>query len=312
MSVGLETQADIEARADKALTVLIVDDEPFNLELLDNYLTRAGYKTVCASNGADALSILVKNLNRIDMILLDRMMPNMDGIELLHKIKGQHALKHIPVIMQTAAAGKDQMMEGIEAGAYYYLTKPFDEETLMSIVHAAEKDLQQCMIAEEDLQKSITMLHTIKDAHFEFRTVDEADHLANFLAQLFPDAQDALFGLKELMHNAVVSGNLGIDYDEKTVFIDDNTLDDEVERRLALPEYMDRIVKMRYQRTADEIHVHIIDDGEGFDWKKYMKMDANRVMNNHGRGIAIARITSFDSMEYLGKGNEVHCIVKLK
>jgi hypothetical protein len=63
--------------------------------------------------------------------------------------------------------------------------------------------------------------------------------------------------------------------------------------------------------TKDAIVVHIIDEGNGFDWRKYLELSPDRITDPHGRGIATSRMMSFDSLEYLGVGNEVRCTVKL-
>jgi DNA-binding response OmpR family regulator len=239
------------------------------------------------------------------LILLDRMMPGLDGIGLLKKIKQEPKWSNIPIIMQTAAGAKEQVVEGIEAGAYSYLTKPFDEETLMSIIEAAVKDVRQREVEKYELQKNAAMMQTMKDAYFELRTVEEARALATFLAYLFPDPDRTQFGLFQLMSNAVVSGNLEIDYDFKTLLLAENRLDQEIADRLRMQKYSPRIVRVNFKRTDTEITVTVKDEGPGFDWKPYLAVDPNRATDSHGRGIAIANMTAFDSLEYKDPGNEV-------
>ena len=80
------------------------------------------------------------NPNDVDIALLDKMMPGMNGLELLQAHKEPRALRHIPVIMQTGDAGVAQMRDGLEKGAYYYLTKPFHPEILTALLHSAESE----------------------------------------------------------------------------------------------------------------------------------------------------------------------------
>src|ERR1043165_6036396 len=109
--------------------VLVVDDEPLNVEVLTEVLDDAGYETESATDGVEAWKALQAQPNRFDSVLLDRMMPNMNGMELLARIKGSAAHAMLPVILQTARTAKDDILDGLSAGAWYYLCKPFDNQT---------------------------------------------------------------------------------------------------------------------------------------------------------------------------------------
>jgi CheY-like chemotaxis protein len=114
--------------------ILVIDDEPLNIKLIKAFLEDYPYNVISANNGADGLEILHGPI-QIDLILLDRMMPEIDGLELAKLIKKDPALKNIPIIMQTAAAEKYQVIEGMQAGILHYITKPFDEEDLTCLIH---------------------------------------------------------------------------------------------------------------------------------------------------------------------------------
>jgi DNA-binding response OmpR family regulator len=285
--------------------ILMVDDEPMNIELVSAYLAVNDYEGVFATDAQMGLKKLLEHEDEIMLILLDRMMPGLDGIGLLKKIKQEPKWADIPIIMQTAAGAKEQVMEGIEAGAYYYLTKPFDEETLMAIVEAAVGDVKQREVQKLEMQKNANMLATMKNAYFELRTPEEAKNLATFLSYLFPDPDRTQFGLYQLMANAVVAGNLEIDYDFKTLLLAENRLDQEVADRLRMQKYAGRLVLVNFTRTAEDVSVHVKDEGAGFDWKPYLVVDPNRATDSHGRGIAVANMTAFDTLEYKEPGNEV-------
>ncbi|MCB1917743.1 MAG: response regulator, partial [Rhodocyclaceae bacterium] len=120
--------------------ILVVDDEPFNREILAEVLDDPAYRISVAEDGGQAWDRLTADGESFDLVLLDRMMPGMDGLEVLRRMKDTPRLRDLPVIMQTAAASPDQVREGIAAGAYYYLTKPFELETLLTIVRAALDD----------------------------------------------------------------------------------------------------------------------------------------------------------------------------
>ena len=117
--------------------VLIADDEPFNLEIVSELLEDAGFEPVLIENGVEAWRLLDERPERFDAVLLDRMMPGMDGLELLGRIKADPRMEELPVILQTARAGKQDVAEGLEAGAFGYLSKPFDKAMLIDVVTRA-------------------------------------------------------------------------------------------------------------------------------------------------------------------------------
>jgi signal transduction histidine kinase len=108
--------------------VLIVDDERRNSELLKVMLTPEGYVLLTASSGQEAIGLLADQ--QIDLILLDVMMPGMDGYQVAGKIKGNPATHNIPVIMLTALDDRNARMLGLNAGAEDFLTKPVDRAEL--------------------------------------------------------------------------------------------------------------------------------------------------------------------------------------
>lgn len=115
----------------KNRSVLIVDDDERNLFALSNYLDMLEMKVFTANDGQSALSFL-RSGNPIDLILLDIMMPVMDGYEMLRLLKSDIALKNIPVIAVTARALKGDETRCLEAGASDYIPKPIDLQNFVS------------------------------------------------------------------------------------------------------------------------------------------------------------------------------------
>jgi len=112
--------------------ILCVDDEARNLSLLEAVLAPRGYRIVLAPDGAAALGKL--RSERIDLVMLDVMMPGLDGFEVCRLIKEDEALRGIPVVMITAYAAKENRIRGIEAGAEEFLGKPFDSAEVLARV----------------------------------------------------------------------------------------------------------------------------------------------------------------------------------
>ncbi len=110
--------------------ILVVDDSEFELQLVDWILQERNYQTVLASNGFDALKILENLLP--DLILLDIMLPDINGFEVSRKIKSNEHLKDIPVIFFTSLSNIDDVVKGFEAGGVDYLIKPFNANELLA------------------------------------------------------------------------------------------------------------------------------------------------------------------------------------
>jgi class 3 adenylate cyclase len=116
------------------IKILIVDDEPFNLDLLEQELTEQGYAIERASDGAEALEKVPSFLP--DVILLDYMMPRMNGLEVLKRLRADERHKRIPVILLTAKATQEDKVKGLDGGADDYMVKPFDSFELLARVRA--------------------------------------------------------------------------------------------------------------------------------------------------------------------------------
>ena len=113
-------------------TLLIVDDDPNNLELLRDILTLQGYSIECATNGYDALDIARRLVP--DLIILDVAMPRMNGYELCGNLKGDTLLKDIPVIFISGYATAVDKAQAFDIGAVDYISKPFEAMEVLSRV----------------------------------------------------------------------------------------------------------------------------------------------------------------------------------
>ncbi len=292
--------------------ILIVDDDPVNIEIIVEYLEDSDYDLSTAEDGAIALEMLEADPDSFDIILLDRMMPNVDGLTVLKQVKQHDILKNCPVIMQTARAAKEDILEGIQAGAYYYLTKPFEEELLYTVVQTAVNDRAHYKQTLQKLNQSKELPSLMNGGRFRFQTILDARALAGFLAQACPKPESVVLGLSELMINAVEHGNLGISYDDKSQLNSDGNWESEVLQRLEMEQNRDKYAEVEFQRNGDNIEITIADEGDGFNWDQYLEMDPQRASDNHGRGIALAAAISFSKLEYRGKGNEVCAYVDTK
>jgi PAS domain S-box-containing protein len=117
--------------------ILVVDDQPQNIELLEAYLVPQGYDVVKAVNGEEALETL--SANKIDLILLDVTMPGMDGFEVTRRVRSDDKNRLLPIIMITALREREDRIKGIEAGCDDFLSKPVDKIELLARVQSLLK-----------------------------------------------------------------------------------------------------------------------------------------------------------------------------
>lgn len=292
------------------IRLLLVDDEPDNLDLLEGMLVRTGYPTERCELGSEALALLRANPSRFDAVLLDRMMPGLDGIEVLKAMKADPQLASVPVILQTASGNNQQVAEGLAAGAHYYLVKPFDRAQLLPILNRAIVDARTMRAMRERLLASAP-LGLMQNGEIEFSTLAEATELAHVLARASGEPSALVFGLHELLSNAVEHGNFEIGFDAKRDALLAGTYAALLDDRAKDPRYQDRRVRVSLKRASDRVVFTISDDGPGFDWQAFQQAPPERLLGPNGRGIQLARDLSFDSLSFVGRGNEVRAEVML-
>lgn len=286
------------------INLLAVDDEMINLMIIDESLSDKGFTVVKARDGEEAFQILSSDTTVFHAIILDRLMPKMDGIELLKKIKRSEKYKDIPVIFQTAMSSVTDMTEGLDAGAFYYLTKPYSRTLLVRIVQTAVEHFIKLQRAKEDLHKGMGALRHMLTGEFRIRSIRESHELAPLLANACPDPERVLTGIMEILNNAIEHGNLGISYQEKSELHDNDKLMEEIFRRLDTPEFKDKFVKITFEKNDHHIEIRVSDQGKGFDWQRYLSVEAmtKNAFKTHGRGIFMARKLSFDDLSYADEG----------
>ncbi len=116
----------------KVRRVVVADDDPDIVDILTFNLMTAGYEVESAGDGEAALELVTRSVP--DLVVLDVMMPKMDGLAVLAALKAEPATKEIPVVMLTAKSSDTDLWNGWEAGADYYITKPFDLEELLRFI----------------------------------------------------------------------------------------------------------------------------------------------------------------------------------
>ncbi|MDD2366802.1 MAG: response regulator [Desulfuromonadaceae bacterium] len=291
--------------------ILVVDDEPMILSIIVELLKNDNCVVETAVDGSAAWEKLNAPNSSFSFVILDRIMPGINGLELLRMIKSDDRLKNLPVIIQSGANSPDQIAEGIEAGAYYYLTKPYVPHTLLSIVRSVMVDIELRMQVTAQAARYIETLKHFTRAELRFSTPEDVNSIAGILSAMCPNPDKVSTGFVELLLNAVEHGNLGITYEEKKQLMYDNRWREELNGRLLSEKYRGRFATVTMERRSDMLKFRILDQGNGFDWGKYLDLDPVRSLDPNGRGIAMARRYSFNTVEFEGHGNIVAATVVL-
>jgi anti-sigma regulatory factor (Ser/Thr protein kinase) len=167
-------------------------------------------------------------------------------------------------------------------------------------------------LLRNDLVKAVTGIKSCEQAEFHFKTLEEAQALALLLATLAPEKKLLRLGLSELFINAVEHGNLGISGGQKQALKRKGRWLEEIETRLSQKGYADKYVRLRFSRDDKEIHLSLLDEGKGFDWREMLGLTLKQKgAEIAGRGILIAKKSGLNTLEYLGSGNELTCSFSL-
>jgi CheY-like chemotaxis protein len=303
MSANHEESILTEPRGNDVMrSILIVDNEPLEISLLRQMLEDETYRFETASTAVEAKEIVRQRGDEITAVLIDWIMPDVNGIELLGWMKSQPQLANVEVVVHSAEFASENVEKAIEAGAYCYLTKPFEESQLEAIIRAAVSSFELNRRLTGKAKKAEDAFGLLQSGSFRFRTRAEAELLAAHIASGI-GRTDLCMGLAELMLNAVEHGNLEISYEEKGRLLTERKLVAELERRLSLPRYRDRRGLVKLRRTREMMKVTIIDQGSGFDFDRYMTLDEKRMFDSHGRGVLMASTTL--DLHYIPPGNRV-------
>lgn len=238
--------------------ILVVDDEELNRKNLESYLTKAGYRVTLATDGEQGWERFENEKEGYAAVLLNRVMSRLDGMDLLARIKSDSRFSYTPVILQTTVDDVPSISEGIQAGAFFYLIKPFNPDVALAILRSAvdaqaTASLRQAEAERARQEYTVLLCH----AKFRFRTLYQARLLAERISAFHPEPQRSLVGVSELLINAVEHGNLGITYAEKSALLRAGGWEQEVERRLEQPQYAQREVEVILERDAQTLTMTI-------------------------------------------------------
>lgn len=195
--------------------ILIVDDELFNVDYLEQELDERGYQTVSARNGQEALAQV--NAENPDLVLLDIMMPIMDGFTVLARLKENAAMRDVPVIIISAMSDMASVVKGIQQGAEDYLPKPFDETLLHARIRASlekkkfrDQEIEYLKNVERLTDAASAVEQNAFDAAHLAPVTQRADALGN-LARVFQRMAQEVYAREQKLKQQIQELKIEID-----------------------------------------------------------------------------------------------------
>lgn len=291
------------------MRILVIHNHTMPLSAVTRALENKNCPFTEAVGFEDGYEQLSKNTPGISAIIV-QYSPLSDDEYFLKKLAGNDKLRDIPLILSLSKKQQAAVKSFSHTASYQWLLNPFTDHTLYSMVQSAENEYVQRCALRQEIHCRESAIGTITRGTFRLKTFEQAEALTTMLSLACPEPDRVALGLFEMLANGIEHGNLEIGNEEKRHLMADNRHRDEIRRRLALPEYRDRYVEITFEREETLVFFKIEDQGAGFDYAKYLHMDFSANQTYHGRGIALARATSFDYLEFLGCGNKLLAITK--
>jgi two-component system alkaline phosphatase synthesis response regulator PhoP len=222
--------------------ILVVDDEPFIVELVKFNLESAGYEVITASDGHEALKLIEKE--HPDLIILDIMLPGIDGMEICRALRFKRETRDIPVILLTAKTGEIDKVLGLEMGADDYITKPFSPRELVARVRAVLRRTDKKARSEELIKAGPVVIDV--DRHEVFVDGKKKDFTPKEfeLLKLLASNPGKVFSREYLLENV-----WGYDYlgDTRTVDVHIRHLRQKIEKNSEDPKYIKTVRGVGYK-----------------------------------------------------------------
>ena len=146
------------------MRILIAEDDPVSRRLLEVFLTNTGYEVTSSRDGQEAWA-LIQAAHSPSLLIADWMMPGLSGIELCRQIRQQPELKRVYIILLTSLSGKDRIIEGLEAGANDYVTKPFHQAELKARIEVGLRMVELQTELTQRVQELQAALASVKQLH---------------------------------------------------------------------------------------------------------------------------------------------------
>jgi len=242
------------------LTILLVDDERMNLKILETILRRGGYQFLEAESGEEALKLLERE--NVDLILLDLMMPGMDGFQTLEKIKQNPSTTFIPVIIASALKDSIDIEKGLELGANDYFTKPLSDDDRRFRLPLKVRNLMKMKKMQDELANLNYELRKTQEKLIEKEKESAVVEMAGAASHELNQPLTAILGNLQLVMTKLPAGD---PLTEKL-----NKVLNQVERMVEIVKKIGQITRYRTKQYAENVKIVDIDKSSGLNQKLEM------------------------------------------
>lgn len=293
------------------MKVLIIEDDPSVGFFLEEVASSASHDVRRAVDGDKGLELFYEF--QPDMILSDLMLPGIDGMEILERVRSKD--NDVVFIMLTGYGSEEMAIRALELRANNYLHKPIRHEALTGLLDKYG-ELIRSRTRKEEVRRMVTRRHT------EVVMSNRMELVSEIVNMLVEEAAPSLteserfgiqLGLYELIVNAIEHGNLGISFQEKNACLFDSSekYNELLRSRLSDENLAAKRVTIEFRYSAGRLEWLIEDEGEGFDWYSLPNpLSRENQSNLSGRGIFLASF-QFDELSFLGNGNRVRAVKKV-
>lgn len=275
-------------------------------------LQAAGYKCLVAAVVEEAIARAEQEETAVSGVFLSFSRGPDETFAELAALRRNARLFDVPVIVLFSVLEEHEIAYFLRARCFSCLVRPLVPALLVGLCESAREHRKQQLAFRARRLRDRRAMHLMGKASFTFRTLEEGAALADLLAEACPRPEMAYLGIQELFINAIEHGNLEINFEMKARLTEEGRWRDEVDQRLRRPGLAERRVVVELERSAHELRLAISDEGTGFDWRSFLTSDPGTIAGAHGRGIALARLLSFDRLEYRGTGNQVVGYLRLE
>jgi len=283
--------------------ILVVEDDLLLVSIISSLLEDKGLLVDIAKNGETAWSLLQGKA--YDLMIVDRLLPGMDGLTLVNQIRDDGRWDGMPIIMQTAMTSQADVLEGVNAGVNHYLNKPYEMNALWQLVCRVLDSKEEQEKIHDGIKQTSLALSMIDQVSFKIRFPDEALSVAALVGKHCQNGSALSIGLHELLLNAIEHGNLEIGFDTKNEWLNENVFKVKLADRLQDAAYADRYVKFDMRRDGERYLFQIEDQGNGFDYENVEQSKADRAFSLCGQGIGVAQRMGLDDIVFHNPGNRV-------
>ncbi|OHD53299.1 MAG: hypothetical protein A2014_06370 [Spirochaetes bacterium GWF1_49_6] len=293
------------------LKVLIVDDEPPICNMVQRFLGMNNYESDSACNGKEALNKIQNG--KYDIVLTDIKMPEMDGLTLMKLAKS--VKPEIIFVIMSGYGTLDSAIECMKMGALNFIKKPISIVELIATIKKAEELI---ITRSVPVKMKPYLVHIDKELVISTRDLNSnLEMIVNYLVSELKELGSAklsvdnmTMGLYEALSNAIEHGNLSLKKEisrENKVDVLDSFIKEKMEK-LKLPQFANRKVSIKYLYSPEKFEFHIKDEGDGFDYKEFLKViDQNIYNDSLNKGLFLIKNVVHE-VGFNEKGNEIKLI----